>query len=48
MTGIVAMSRRLSSERLPWRFQVAHPESAHVEQYGVHLGQGLPPARRST
>lgn len=41
MTAVVAMSRRLSGERLPWRFQFAHPEPAHVEQYWVHLGEGL-------
>lgn len=41
LTAVVAMSRRLSGERLPWRFHVAYPQPRHVEQYWVHLGEQL-------
>ncbi|HWV09868.1 MAG TPA: AraC family transcriptional regulator ligand-binding domain-containing protein [Pseudomonas sp.] len=39
MTAMVALTRRLQGERLPWRYQFAHAEPAHVEQYWVHLGE---------
>lgn len=41
LTAVAAMSRRLSGERLPWRFHVAYPQPRHVEQYWVHLGEQL-------
>lgn len=41
LTAVVAMSRRLSGERLPWRFHLAYPQPRHVEQYWVHLGEQL-------
>lgn len=39
MTAVVAMCRRLSGERLPWRFEFAYAAPRHVEQYWVHLGE---------
>lgn len=41
LTAVVAMSKRLSGERLPWRFHIAYPQPRHVEQYWVHLGERL-------
>lgn len=41
MTAVVAMSRRLSAERLPWRFHFSHGKPRYVEQYWVHLGEEL-------
>jgi AraC-like DNA-binding protein len=41
LTAVVAMGRRLSGERLPWRFHIAYPQPRHVEQYWVHLGEHL-------
>ncbi|TBV10941.1 AraC family transcriptional regulator [Stutzerimonas kirkiae] len=38
-TSVLALSRQLSGQRLPWRLQFAHAEPAHVEQYWVHLGE---------
>ena len=32
LTAVVAMSRRLSGERLPWRFYLAYPQPRYVEQ----------------
>ena len=41
MTAVVAMSRRLSAVRLPWRFHFSHAKPRYVEQYWVHLGEEL-------
>ena len=41
LTAVVAMARRLSGERLPWRFQFDYPRPRHIEQYWVHLGEEL-------
>jgi AraC-like DNA-binding protein len=41
LTAMVAMCRRLSSARLPWRFHLAYPQPRHIEQYWVHLGEDL-------
>ncbi|MCQ4330933.1 AraC family transcriptional regulator [Stutzerimonas stutzeri] len=41
LTAVVAMSKRLSGDRLPWRFHIAYPQPRHVEQYWVHLGEQL-------
>src|SRR5690606_3127531 len=41
MTAVVAMSRRLSAERLPWRFHFSYAKPRYVEQYWVHLGEDL-------
>ncbi|MCQ4311938.1 AraC family transcriptional regulator [Pseudomonas stutzeri] len=41
LTAVVAMSKRLSGERLPWRFHFDYPQPRHVEQYWVHLGEQL-------
>lgn len=48
MTAVVALARRQSSERLPWRFQFTYAEPNHVEQYWVHLGDALSFGRPST
>ncbi|WP_313285365.1 AraC family transcriptional regulator [Stutzerimonas kunmingensis] len=41
LTAIVALCKRGSGLRLPWRFQFAYPQPRHVEQYWVHLGDAL-------
>ncbi|WP_312920463.1 AraC family transcriptional regulator ligand-binding domain-containing protein [Stutzerimonas nitrititolerans] len=41
MTAVVAMSRRLSAERLPWRFHFSYAKPRYIEQYWVHLGEDL-------
>ncbi|NHW01394.1 AraC family transcriptional regulator [Stutzerimonas degradans] len=41
MTAVVAMSRRLSAERLPWRFHFSYAKPRYIEQYWVHLGEEL-------
>lgn len=41
LTAIVAMSRRLSGDRLPWRFHFGYSQPRHIEQYWVHLGEHL-------
>ncbi|WP_252275601.1 AraC family transcriptional regulator [Pseudomonas subflava] len=41
MTAVVAMSRRLSGEALPWQFHFRHAQPKHIEQYWVHLGEQL-------
>jgi len=41
VTAIVALCKRGSGLRLPWRFQFAYPQPRHVEQYWVHLGDAL-------
>lgn len=41
LTAVVAMARRLSGERLPWRFHFDYPQPRHIEQYWVHLGEEL-------
>jgi AraC-like DNA-binding protein len=38
MAAVNGMSRWLSGERLPWRFRFNRTQSAHLEQYTVHLG----------
>ncbi|SEH77611.1 AraC-type DNA-binding protein [Stutzerimonas xanthomarina] len=48
LTAVVAMSRRLSGERLPWRFHLAYPQPRHVEQYWVHLSEQLTFASQMT
>lgn len=39
MTSLVAMSRWLSGQRLPWECSFSHGEPHYVEQYWVHLGE---------
>ena len=39
MTSLVAMSRWLSGQRLPWQCSFSHGEPHYVEQYWVHLGE---------
>ena len=39
MTSLVAMSRALSGQRLPWECSFSHAEPRYVEQYWVHLGE---------
>lgn len=39
MTALLAMSRWLSGERLPWECRFSHAEPRYVEQYWVHLGE---------
>lgn len=41
LTAVVAMSRRLSGARLPWRFHLAYGQPRHIEQYWVHMGEDL-------
>ena len=41
LTAVVALTRRLSGNRLPWRFHLAYAQPRHVEQYWVHLGEEL-------
>src|SRR5690606_23269887 len=41
MTAVVAMSRRLSGEHLPWQFHFRQAPPRHIEQYWVHLGEDL-------
>ncbi|ACO76748.1 Transcriptional regulator, AraC family [Azotobacter vinelandii CA] len=41
MAAATALGRRLSGERLPWRFHFRHAEPRCVEQYWVHLGEDL-------
>ncbi len=48
LTAVVALSRRLSGERLPWRFHLAYAQPRHVEQYWVHLGEQLTFASQMT
>lgn len=40
-TAIVAMSRHLSGEKLPWEFYFSCREPRYVEQYWVHLGDNI-------
>lgn len=39
MTSLIAMSRALSGQRLPWECSFSHAEPRYVEQYWVHLGE---------
>ena len=39
MAAVAGMCRRLSGERLPWRFHFAHGQPRYIEQYWVHLGE---------
>lgn len=39
LTAVVALGRRFSGVRLPWRFRLAYAQPRHVEQYWVHLGE---------
>lgn len=48
VTAVVALARRLQGTKLPWHFQFAYPEPAHVEQYWVHLGETVLFDRPST
>ncbi len=41
LTAVVAMSRRLSGNRLPWRFHFSYSQPRHIEQYWVHLSEDL-------
>lgn len=41
LTAIVALCKRGSGLRLPWRFQFAYAQPRHIEQYWVHLGDAL-------
>ncbi|KAA8998861.1 AraC family transcriptional regulator [Affinibrenneria salicis] len=42
MTSIVALGRWLCPQRpLPWRFLFNYRQPRHIEQYWVHLGDGL-------
>ncbi|WP_415845304.1 AraC family transcriptional regulator ligand-binding domain-containing protein [Stutzerimonas zhaodongensis] len=41
LTAVVALTRRLSGTRLPWRFHLAYAQPRHIEQYWVHLGEEL-------
>jgi len=41
LTAVVAMIRRLSGERLPWRFYFSYSQPRHIEQYWVHLSENL-------
>ena len=41
MTAVVAMSRRLGGEHLPWQFHFRQPAPRQIEQYWVHLGEDL-------
>ncbi|MEC5343125.1 AraC family transcriptional regulator ligand-binding domain-containing protein [Brenneria populi] len=42
MTSIVALGRSLCPQRpLPWRFLFNYRQPRHIEQYWVHLGDGL-------
>lgn len=41
LTAVVAMSRHLSGERLPWRFHFSYSQPRHIEQYWVHMGEDL-------
>ncbi|XKY15648.1 AraC family transcriptional regulator ligand-binding domain-containing protein [Stutzerimonas stutzeri] len=48
VTAVVALARRQQGTKLPWHFQFAYPEPAHVEQYWVHLGETVLFDRPST
>lgn len=39
MTSLIAVSRVLSGQRLPWECSFSHAEPRYVEQYWVHLGE---------
>lgn len=39
--AVVALSRGLLRERLPWEFFFTHERPGYIEQYWVHLGQPL-------
>lgn len=39
--AVVAYSRRMSQERLPWSLHFRHDKPRHIEQYWVHLGNDL-------
>lgn len=39
LSSVLAMSRRLAGEHLPWRIQCAWSEPRHIEQYWVYLGE---------
>lgn len=41
MTAVVAMSRRLGGEHLPWQFHFRQAAPRQIEQYWVHLGEDL-------
>ncbi|PTU74491.1 AraC family transcriptional regulator [Pseudomonas mangrovi] len=41
MAAVVAMSRRLGGEHLPWRFHLRRARPRQIEQYWVHLGEDL-------
>ncbi len=41
MTAVVAASRWLHDERLPWRFAFSHEQPTYVEQYQLNLGDHL-------
>lgn len=41
MTAVVAMSRRLGGEKLPWTLYFRHAQPRHIEQYWVNLGEQL-------
>ena len=41
MTAIVAASRWLHDERLPWRFAFSHEQPKYIEQYQLNLGKQL-------
>lgn len=41
MAAVSGMSRWLSGERLPWQFHFNRTQSAHPEQYAVHLGSDV-------
>lgn len=39
LSAVLAMSRRLVGEHLPWRIQCAWSQPRHIEQYWVYLGE---------
>lgn len=39
LSAVLAMSWRLTGERLPWRIQCAWSQPRHIEQYWVYLGE---------
>ncbi len=41
MAAVIAMSRRLGGERLPWQIHLRHARPRYIEQYWVHLGEDL-------